>query len=102
LLAAAKPLSAADVESIGRWKDAANSDAKWKANIASVAYTVWMQAASELPQCPEDAGVVEFLKDWSKVRETLAVCSRRGSKFTDSKRFHAVQNRTVRTGSTQR
>src|SRR4030095_12238651 len=52
-------------ESIGRWKDAAISDAKWKANVASVAYIVWMQAASELPQCPEDAGVVEFLKDWS-------------------------------------
>lgn len=58
--------SAGDIERVGRWKDAAKTDAKWKLNTASVAYSVWMSAARELPSCPRDEeGVVEFLDNWS-------------------------------------
>lgn len=55
----------ADFERIGKWKDAAASDAKWKANVASVAYVVWMEAASERPACPTDDAIADFLLDWS-------------------------------------
>lgn len=54
-----------DFERIGKWKDAASSAAKWKANVASVAYVVWMQAASECPPCPTDDRIARFLLDWS-------------------------------------
>jgi hypothetical protein len=55
----------ADFESIGKWKDAASTAAKWKANVASVAYVVWMAAASERPTCPTDEKIADFLLDWS-------------------------------------
>lgn len=56
-----------DFEQIGRWKDAATTAAKWKPNTASVAYSVWMQAATELPICPtNEVGTAEFLTDWSE------------------------------------
>jgi hypothetical protein len=66
LLAKGGSLSAADFERIGRWKDAANSEAKWRPNVASVAYDVWMQAAAMCPRCPEDNRVPEFLSEWSE------------------------------------
>lgn len=59
-------LSSTDFESVGRWKDAAGSKAKWKPNTASVAYLVWMQAASELPVCPDEGHLHSFLLDWSE------------------------------------
>jgi hypothetical protein len=59
-------LSAMDFERIGRWKDAANTEAKWGTNVASVAYPIWMQAASEPPGCPDESGVAAFLEDWSE------------------------------------
>ena len=59
-------LSADDVEQIGKWKDAARTPGKWKPNVASVAYPVWMQAASERPICPNEDHVAEFLNDWSE------------------------------------
>jgi len=74
-------LLADDFERIGRWKDAANSDAKWKPNVASVAYPIWMQAASELPRCPEEIGVADFLQDWS------------GRKYIDKYTNRTVQKR---------
>lgn len=55
----------ADFERIGKWKDAASGAAKWKANVASVAYVVWMEAASECPTCPTDDTIADFLLDWS-------------------------------------
>jgi hypothetical protein len=55
----------ADFERIGKWKDAASSAAKWKANVASVAYVVWMEAASKRPTCPTDDTIAAFLRDWS-------------------------------------
>lgn len=59
-------LSGTDFERIGRWKDAAWTDARWKPNVASVAYDIWMQAAKELPKCPREEEVFPFLNDWSE------------------------------------
>src|SRR6266446_8892919 len=70
LIAKHKSLSAADFALIGKWKDAAKTEGKWKANVASVAYVIWMQAASELPGCPEETDVAEFLDDWSSRKYT--------------------------------
>lgn len=58
----------ADFVRIGRWKDSAATPAKWRPNVASVAYVVWMQAAAERPACPNDSGVAAFLRDWSERR----------------------------------
>src|SRR5579862_4325454 len=57
--------STEDFRRIGKWKDGATTDGQWKANIASVAYLIWEQAAKELPKCPEKSEVEAFLKDWS-------------------------------------
>lgn len=65
LIARHKSFSAADFEQIGKWKDAAQTAAKWKPNVASVAYPIWMQAASSLPECPDSSSVARFLDDWS-------------------------------------
>lgn len=64
LIAKHKSLSAADFALIGKWKDAAKTEGKWKPNVASVAYLIWMQAASELPRCPEETNVADFLDEW--------------------------------------
>jgi hypothetical protein len=53
-------LTAVDYERIGRWKDNAKSDAKWKPNVASVAYEIWTEAAAELPQCHHSADIANF------------------------------------------
>jgi hypothetical protein len=82
LIAKRESLSPADFERIGRWKDAAKTDAKWKPNVASVAYDIWMQAASELPRCPDESRVVDFLRDWSERKYTNKFTSR-----TVEKRF---------------
>ena len=57
--------AAEDFIRIGRWKDNANTDGKWKANVASVAYRIWMQASAELPKCPVQTDVDVFLKQWA-------------------------------------
>ena len=72
----------ADFERIGRRKDAASSAAKWKANVASVAYVVWMEAASERPKCPTDDMIGDFLLDWSSRAYEDKFCTR-----TVTKRF---------------
>ena len=61
-----KSLSAADFQRIGKWKDSAKTQGKWKANVASVAYEIWMQAAKATPACPEESQVAAFLNDWSE------------------------------------
>ena len=63
-------VSSADFERIGRWKDAATADAKWKPNVASVAFQVWLQVATALPRCPNSAGAADFLLDWSERKYT--------------------------------
>ena len=70
LIAKHKSLSAADFVQIGKWKDGAKTEGKWKANVASVAYRIWMLAASELPKCPEESRVADFLDDWSERKYT--------------------------------
>jgi hypothetical protein len=57
--------SPADYERIRKWKDNAQSISRWKPNVASVAYEIWMQAATERPRCPADDGVGAFLSEWS-------------------------------------
>jgi hypothetical protein len=59
-------LLAIDFEQIGRWKDDAEAEGKWKPNIASVAYLIWMQAASKPPGCPDESRVADFLQGWSE------------------------------------
>jgi len=66
LIAEQEPLSAAYFVRIGRWKDAAEAESKWRPNVASVAFQIWMQAASELPKCPDESLVRDFLLDWSE------------------------------------
>jgi len=60
-----KLLLADDFRRIGKWKDGAATEGRWKPNIASVAYLVWEQAAEELPKCPEESAVAAFLENWS-------------------------------------
>jgi hypothetical protein len=71
-LIANKSFSAVDFIRIGKWKDAVKTDAKWKANVASVAYPIWLQAALEVPKCPEGSEVETFLLDWSERKYTDA------------------------------
>ena len=66
LIAKYESLSAEDFERIGKWKDGAKTERQWRPNVASVAYRIWMQAATELPKCPEGSEVASFLDDWSR------------------------------------
>ena len=70
LIAKHKSFSPADIEHIGRWKDGARAKGKWKPNVATVAYLIWKQAASERPACPNDDQVADFLAGWSERRYT--------------------------------
>jgi hypothetical protein len=90
LIAKHTSLSAADFEKLGRWKDAAKTERMWKPNVASVAYQIWMQAASELPTCPEENVVANFLNDWSERKYTDAY--KGGSK---EKRFGLSRTTTL-------
>jgi len=65
-IAKAGALSGADFERIGKWKDGAEADGKWKPNVAMVAYKIWMEAACEMPKCPTENRIAEFLKNWSE------------------------------------
>jgi hypothetical protein len=82
LIAKSRSLSSADFERIGRWKDAATADGKWKPNVASVAFRIWMQAATARPKCPNSARAGDFLLDWSERKYTDQFASR-----TVKKRF---------------
>lgn len=70
LIAKHESLSAADFEQIGKWKDRAKTESRWKANVASVAYPIWILAASESPKCPEESRLADFLDDWSERKYT--------------------------------
>ena len=82
LIAKAGALCATDFEQIGKWKDAAQSEKKWRRDVASVAHAVWMQAAEECPQFPGHSEVAEFLREWSERSYTS-----RFSRATIQKRF---------------
>jgi hypothetical protein len=57
--------SAEDFERIGKWKDGVKTEPQWRPNVASVAYRIWMEAARELPKCPDEGEVRTFLDYWS-------------------------------------
>jgi hypothetical protein len=75
LISKRRLLQASDFERIGQWKDAANSDGRWKPNVASVAYDIWMKAASERPTCPPQNRVEQFLENWSGTTYTTTLVS---------------------------
>lgn len=75
-----KSFSAEDFEQIGKWKDGVKTERKWRPNVASVAYPIWMQAASQLPKCPERSDVAAFLNDWSERRYADEYLNRRVEK----------------------
>lgn len=62
--------NADDFRAIGKWKDTAWAVAKYKPNVASVAFPIWEQAADKLPQCPLEDGVRLFLDGWASRRYT--------------------------------
>jgi len=71
-----RSLSSVDFERIGRCEDAATADAKWKPNVASVAFQIWMQAATARPKCPNSARAGDVLLDWSERKYTDQIASR--------------------------
>jgi hypothetical protein len=51
---------------MGRWKDDAWTDGRWKPNVAMVAYPAWMMASRELPGLILSRSTLEeFLTKWS-------------------------------------
>jgi hypothetical protein len=60
-------LSADDFEKAGKWKEGClkPGHGSWKTGTPR-AYDVWMQAKTELPECPEKASTAEFLTKWSE------------------------------------
>src|SRR5579864_9361212 len=59
-------LSSGDFIVIGRWKDSAWTENKWRSNVAMVAFPAWMDASIELPGFSIEQILVEaFLKKWS-------------------------------------
>lgn len=65
LIDKAASFTADDLVRIGKWKDGVTTELQWKPNVASVAYLIWMQAAQDLPKCPEQKDLETFLEDWS-------------------------------------
>lgn len=78
LISKHRALTAEDFRRIGKWKDRAATEKRWKPHVASVAYEIWEQAANESPQCPEESGVAAFLADWSS-RKAIFNFKRRSS-----------------------
>ncbi len=82
IIANYQSFSASDFVLVGKWKDNAKTVSKWKANVASVAYPIWMQASAELPKCPQLSQVAAFLDDWA------------GRKYTDTYAAAKVAKKT--------
>jgi hypothetical protein len=68
-----------DFELAGRWKEGCLSEAnlRWKSNTPT-AYDVWMQAKKELPMCPTQDRVAEFLNAWSEIKFSAGVEKKTG------------------------
>jgi hypothetical protein len=81
IIANYKSFSPRDFEQIGKWKDNGKTPSKWKPNVASVAYPIWIQASVESPQCPNERDVAAFLNDWA------------GRKYTDCYATGQVEKR---------
>ena len=67
LIAKQGRLSGDDFELIGKWKEGClkPDHGSWKTGTPK-AYDVWMLAKAELPKCPEEDAVADFLRDWSE------------------------------------
>jgi len=85
-------LTPEDFEYLGRWKDGAlKGEKKWKPNVASVAFPIWMQAAHELPGTRiEHLEVPGFLAEWSAKTYADEFSSR-----TVQKRFGLARATTI-------
>jgi hypothetical protein len=60
-------LSSEDLILLGRWKDAAWSEKKWRPNVAMVAFPAWMDVSKELLGFRIDqTSPEEFLNKWSE------------------------------------
>jgi len=67
LIRRAGVLSSEDFILLGRWKDAAWSEKKWRPNVAMVAFPAWMDVSKELPGFRiEQTSPEEFLNKWSE------------------------------------
>jgi hypothetical protein len=59
-------LSSEDFILMGRWKDNARTDGKWRPNVAMVAFPAWVDASVELSGFSiEQSSLEAFLKKWS-------------------------------------
>jgi hypothetical protein len=69
LIRRAGVLSSEDFVLIGRWKDSAWTEKRWRPNVAMVAYPAWVAASEELPGVRIEGIPLEpFLKKWSDRR----------------------------------
>jgi hypothetical protein len=58
---------AGDLVAMGQWKDVGSeSPGKWKENVASVAFRIWIEAADEPPRCPKQDELQTFLEEWKE------------------------------------
>ena len=66
LIGRAGALSSDDFILIGRWKDSAWTENKWRPNVAMVAFPAWIDASKELPSFNlETVSPEAFLRRWS-------------------------------------
>jgi hypothetical protein len=66
LIEKAGSLSSADFIIMGRWKDDAWTEGRWRPNVASVAFPAWIAASAELPGFVIDRSTLErFLTSWA-------------------------------------
>lgn len=82
IIAKYRSFSASDFVLVGKWKDNAKTVNKWRTNVASVAYPIWMQASAELPKMPQSSQAATFLNDWA------------GRKYTDTYSSARVAEKT--------
>jgi hypothetical protein len=64
LIARNGDLSSEDIHNVGRWKDQAWTEGRWKVNVASVARLGWEQLSNE--KCPQPTELVAVLERWSE------------------------------------
>ena len=66
LIQKAGSLSSDDFIVMGRWKDDAWTEGRWKPNVAMVAFPAWVAASTELPGITLDRSTLEnFLTNWA-------------------------------------
>jgi hypothetical protein len=69
LIQRAGDLSSDDFILMGRWKDSAWTESKWRPNVAMVAFPAWIAASAELPGFSLDrSSLKDFLTRWADRR----------------------------------